>query len=280
MTSANATERRDKQKGLVSTLIFHGLLLLLFAFYGLTHSIPPPEEGMVINFGTTETGLGTTESEPMQATESVEEVQLEQVPPPPTETAKPVAEEQVLTQETAEEIHFRKEKEAKEKAETERKREEERKRQEQERLKAAQKSRMDELFAKAKTGQGKGTGGGEGNTKPGGNQGHLDGTPGAPHGNVPGSGNSGVSFNLSGRKMVTPPRINDTSQETGKVVVDIIVDKYGKVVMATPGARGSTTTSTHLYKLAKEAAIETKFDANPNASVQQQGSMTFVFILE
>jgi outer membrane biosynthesis protein TonB len=280
MAFVNATERRDKQKGLVSTLIFHGLLLLLFAFYGLTHSIPPPEEGMVINFGTTETGLGNQESEPMQATENVQEEQIEKVPPPPTEAAKPVAEEQVLTQETEEEIYFRKEKEAKEKAETERKREEERKRQEQERLQAAQKSRMDELFAKAKTGQGKGTGGGEGNTKPGGNQGHLDGTPGAPHGNVPGSGNSGVSFNLSGRKMIKPPNVIDNSQETGKVVVDIIVDKYGKVVMATPGARGSTTTNSHLYKLAKEAAIETKFDANPNASVQQQGSMTFVFILE
>lgn len=64
------------------------------------------------------------------------------------------------------------------------------------------------------------------------------------------------------------------------MVVDIVVDKYGKVVRATPGARGSTTTSTYLYKLAQNAAIETKFDANPNASVQQNGSMTFVFVLE
>lgn len=279
MASVNATEQRNKQKGLISTLIFHGLLLLLFLFFGLTHSIPPPEEGMVINFGTTDTGLGNVESEPMQSSEEVEEV-VEQVTPPPTATAQPVAEEQVLTQETESEIAFRKEKEAKEKAEAEQKREEERKRQEQERLKAAQKARMDELFAKAKAGEGKGSGGGEGNTKPGGNQGHVDGTPGAPHGSVPGSGNSGISFNLSGRKMMSPPRITDNSQETGKVVVDIVVDKYGKVVRATPGARGSTTTSTYLYKLAQNAAIETKFDANPNASVQQNGSMTFVFVLE
>ncbi len=282
MTSANATERRDKQKGLVSTLIFHGLLLLLFAFYGLTHSIPPPEEGMVINFGTTETGLGNQESEPMQATENLQEERIEKVPPPPpTESPKPVAEEQVLTQETAEEIYFRKEKEAKEKAETERKREEEHKRQEQERLQAAQKSRMDELFAKAKSGQGKGTGGGEGNTKPGGNQGHLDGTPGAPHGNVPGSGNSGgVSSNLGNRKMISPPRVAEYSQAKGTVVVEIVVDRNGKVLRATPGGRGSTTTNEGLYKAAKAAAIDTRFDPDINADIQQQGSMTFVFILE
>jgi outer membrane protein len=189
-------------------------------------------------------------------------------------------EDEIIDKEKAAKEKVAKEKEAKEKAEAEQKREEERKKQEEERLKAAQKARMDELFAKAKAGEGKGSGGGEGNTKPGGNQGHVDGTPGAPHGSVPGSGNSGISFNLSGRKMMSPPRITDNSQETGKVVVDIVVDKYGKVVRATPGARGSTTTSTYLYKLAQNAAIETKFDANPNASVQQNGSMTFVFVLE
>ncbi len=80
--------------------------------------------------------------------------------------------------------------------------------------------------------------------------------------------------------MVSAPRINDTSQKEGKVVVDIIVDKYGKVVKATPGARGSTTTDRHLEKLATEAAYNTKFNAKTDAPVQQKGSMTFVFILE
>jgi colicin import membrane protein len=148
MTSANATERRDKQKGLVSTLIFHGLLLLLFAFYGLTHSIPPPEEGMVINFGTTETGLGNRKVNRCKPSENVQEERIEKVPPPPTEAAKPVAEEQVLTQETEEEIYSEKKKKPKRRPKRSVKREEERKRQEQERLQAAQKSRMDECLQK------------------------------------------------------------------------------------------------------------------------------------
>jgi outer membrane biosynthesis protein TonB len=272
------SQDKDRRTGLIVSLTIHAILLVIFFFFGLKYIIPPPEEGMVINFGTTETGLGTVESEPMQSNEAVE-VPVPQVnpTPPQPEVSKPVVQEQVVTQETEEEIAFKKEKEAQEKAETERKLQEERKRQEEQRLRDEQKRRMDELFAKAKAGEGKG--GGEGNTKPGGNQGSLDGQPNVPHGGKGGSG-SGVSFSLGGRKMMAPPRINDTSQETGKVVVDITVDKYGKVVQATPGARGSTTTSSHLYRLAREAALDTKFDANPNAEVQQKGTMTFVFVLE
>jgi periplasmic protein TonB len=271
------THDKDKRRGLIVSLTIHAVLLVLFFFFGLKYIVPPPEEGMLINFGTSETGLGQVESEPMQSTEEVR-VPVEQVtPPPPSESTPVVAEEEVVTQETEEEIAFKKEKEAKEKAETERKLQEERKKQEEQRLREEQKKRMEELFAKAKAGEGKG--GGEGDTKPGGNQGSLDGVPNVPHGGKGGSG-SGVSFDLGGRKMVAPPRVVDNSQETGKVVVDITVDKYGKVVQATPGARGSTTTSSHLYRLAREAALDTKFNANPDAQVQQKGTMTFVFVLE
>ncbi|MCF8258368.1 MAG: hypothetical protein K9J06_12505 [Flavobacteriales bacterium] len=272
------THDKDRRRGLIVSLTIHAVLLVLFFFFGLKHIIPPPEEGMVINFGNTETGLGQVESEPMRSDEAVQVPEQPANPTPPQpEAVKPVVEEQVVTQETEEEIAFKKEKEAKERAETERKREEQRKQQEEQRLRDEQKRRMDELFAKAKAGEGKG--GGEGNTRPGGNQGSPDGQQNVPHGGKGGSG-SGFSFNLGGRKMVNQPRINDSSQETGKVVVEITVDKYGKVVQATPGARGSTTTSSHLYRLAREAALETRFDANPTAEVQQKGSMTFVFVLE
>jgi outer membrane biosynthesis protein TonB len=272
------THDKDRRKGLIVSLTIHALLLVLFFFFGLKYIIPPPEEGMVINFGTTETGLGTVESEPKKSNEAVE-VPVPQVNPtsPQPEVTKPVVQEQVVTQETEEEIAFKKEKEAKEKAETERKTQEERRLQEEQRLRDEQKKRMDELFAKAKAGEGKG--GGEGNTKPGGNQGSLDGQPNVPHGGKGGSG-SGVSFDLGGRKMVAPPNVVDNSQQTGKVVVDITVDRYGKVVQAIPGARGSTTTSAHLNNVARTAALDTKFNANPDATVQQKGTMTFVFVLE
>lgn len=271
----SSTQKKDKQKAMLVSLSIHALLLLIFLFFGLTTIVPKPEEGMLINFGNTETGLGTTENDPAQS-EVVEEQIEEEVQPvqsvaTPTE---PVVEEEVVTQEMLEAIALQKEKKRQEQLEAEKQAEIERKLAEEARIQEEKRAASAALFAKAKQGQGKG----EGDTKPGGNQGSANGTPNAPHG-LGGNGN-GMSFNLGGRSMVSAPKIVDTSQKEGKVVVDIIVDKYGKVVKATPGARGSTTTDRHLEKLATEAAYNTKFNAKSDAAIQQKGSMTFVFVLE
>ena len=50
-------EQRNKNKAKVWTVIVHLLLMLWFAFYGLTYQDPPPEEGIAINFGYEETEL-------------------------------------------------------------------------------------------------------------------------------------------------------------------------------------------------------------------------------
>lgn len=113
------------------------------------------------------------------------------------------------------------------------------------------------------TGQGNGTGNGDG-------EGPGTGT---------GKG-GGVSFSLSGRKWSRPPVLSDQSQETGKVVVDITVDQDGNVVTATPGGRGSTTTSSYLFRLAKEAAMKAKFNGSPDGADIQRGTITFVFVLQ
>ena len=77
------------------------------------------------------------------------------------------------------------------------------------------------------------------------------GGPGTGSGDGSGSGQGPgpgpISFELGGRRMVAAPSINDQSQETGKVVVSITVDKKGNVVAAFPGFRGSTTTSSYLF---------------------------------
>jgi TonB family protein len=80
--------------------------------------------------------------------------------------------------------------------------------------------------------------------------------------------------------MLKNPQINDRSQETGKVVVDITVDKDGNVASAIPGGRGSTTTSAYLFKLAKEAAFKAKFNASPEDADIQKGTITFVFVVQ
>ena len=84
---------------------------------------------------------------------------------------------------------------------------------------------------------------------------------------------------LSGRDIVFKPKVVANTQETGKVVVNIWVDRYGKVKRATPGAKGSTTTSSSLYKIAKEAAIKAKFSPNRDAPEEQKGTLVFDFKL-
>lgn len=120
-----------------------------------------------------------------------------------------------------------------------------------------------------KNGNGDGSGGGDGGGSGGGS-----GT-GIGDGKGP-----GVKLNLSGRKWLRAPKIDDKSQETGKVVVEIIVDKSGKVISAISGGVGSTTNSAYLYKLAKEAALSTAFNASPDGKETQKGTITFNFVLE
>jgi TonB family protein len=95
-----------------------------------------------------------------------------------------------------------------------------------------------------------------------------------------GPGNGGISFDLAGRRLVRKPSIDDKSQETGRVVVSITVDKGGNVTEARPGARGSTTTSSYLFGKAKEAAMKAKFSPNPDGADIQKGTMTFVFLVQ
>jgi outer membrane biosynthesis protein TonB len=260
------TEKKDKRKGLIASFVFHTVMLVLFAIFGMSYTTPPPEDGMLINFGYSDSGSGDVEEEPVQNSEE-QEVQEAAAAPQPSEEVKSY--EEVVSQEVEESVKVEK----KEKKPEPAKEVKEPQPTQEELRQAEQKKKLEERFAMAKAA--KNANQGE-KTGPG-NQGNPDGVPNAPQGKVPGKGSSGISFDLGGRRMMTTPKIKDNSQDEGRVVVTITVDRYGKVINAVPGARGSTTASTHLYRLAKEAAFNTNFDADPNASVQQMGSMTFIF---
>lgn len=118
-------------------------------------------------------------------------------------------------------------------------------------------------------GDGDGNGGGKGDGIGGGNGDGIG----------PGSGGgTGINVNLKGRKILKRPNVTDNSQETGTVVVEITVDKNGKVVSAVPGGQGSTTTSKRLYDLSKLKALECQFDVTNNPdNILQKGTITFVY---
>ena len=69
-------------------------------------------------------------------------------------------------------------------------------------------------------------------------------------------------------------------QESGRVVVKIWVDQYGKVKKAEPGADGTTITNAKLWAAARSAAMEAVFDMKADAPALQEGTITYIFNLK
>ncbi len=156
--------------------------------------------------------------------------------------------------------------------------EEERKRQEdQQRQRNDINQRMQRSFG----GQGdSGKNESEGVREGSGNQGIKTGNVNSQDRSMINSSGTGISYSLEGRSVVGPlKQPSYPGQESGKVVVQITVNKEGRVISAVPGVRGSTTMDTRLLEEAKKAALTARFNkvSNPEAAISQKGSITYVF---
>jgi len=101
---------REHKNGIIGTIIFHVIVLLLLIFLGFFTPLPlPGEEGILVNFGTSDNGFGDIEPSPAESeaapAEPVKEEEKEVTPPPPAVTnppkpqPKPVAaKEEAMTQ--------------------------------------------------------------------------------------------------------------------------------------------------------------------------------------
>ena len=117
----------------------------------------------------------------------------------------------------------------------------------------------------------------------GASQGSTTYKPGQPTGNVnTGATDGKPNAHLEGREVdkagLKKPVY--TSQESGKVVVKIWVDQYGKVQKAVPGADGTTVTDKALWTAARNAALETGFTMSASAPALQEGTITYIFNLK
>lgn len=248
-------QNKNSRTGVIGTILVHLLLLLLFISFGMPYQDPPPEkEGiMMINFGTSDDGSGEIESE--EATSSTSE----SISPSENSSA---AEEQVLTQDNVEAPTIN----SSETQTTEITTQEE------------QVASDDLLNAlnEANNAQNNDDEGNQGETGKSGNQGDPNGDPNS-NGNTIGTGD--IGYSLGGRGKISFKKPENPTQKDGTVVVDIWVNRDGKVIKAKAGARGSTTTNPILQKKAVEAAYKAKFKKDANAPFEQKGTMTFVFIL-
>ncbi len=121
------------------------------------------------------------------------------------------------------------------------------------------------------TGQGDGTG-----TKPG-NQGDKDGDPLSTNYGEGGSGNGGVSLSLASRRFVSLPSIQDEGQSSGKIAVEIRVDKTGIVQYARAGAKGTTLSDLKLWRKCEQAVLGAKLNQLDAAPELQIGTVVFNF---
>lgn len=167
-----------------------------------------------------------------------------------------------------------------EEAERKRKAEEERKRQEEEQQKIAEiNSRASNAFGAGGAGTDDSKSTGEGVTYPGGNQGSPNGSANSTNYGEGGGEGNGISFSLAGRSAQALPKPYYPGNEEGIVVVQVTVNKYGKVTNAEPGARGSTTYNAQLLAAAKKAALKAQFNVDESAPAFQQGTITYHFVL-
>ncbi|MBN2165314.1 MAG: TonB family protein [Marinilabiliaceae bacterium] len=292
-------EKDYKKQGVVGTIVYHAIILILLIVFGM-QSIPEEEEGLLVNFGDSQTGMGLTEPR-QSAAQNVS--QAEQTPPPPPKSESATSKsnnEDVNTQdfEEAAALKARKKKEAQVKAENEKKRQQEieaKKQRDEEARKVreaqeAEKKRQEELARqkaeaqnRVKNAFGSNTGSGstsEGETKGTGNQGYVTGDPNSRNRTGSGQGTTGNGYSLSGRSLRgSLPKPAYTIQEEGIVVIEISVDNNGNVVNATPILKGTTTQNSVLWQQAKAAALKAKFNADPDAPSVQKGTITYHFVL-
>tara|TARA_R110002051_G_scaffold325766_1_gene430982 strand:+ start:16875 stop:17810 length:936 start_codon:yes stop_codon:yes gene_type:complete len=305
-------DTKYKKKSLtLTTLLLSALLLILF-YIGLTYMDPPEENGISVNFGTMEFGSGKIQpkekiqSEPLDTPpveptkQEVSEVVEEQEEVEEAAIEKEVPAEKLLTQENEEAIKIKQAKEAKKRAESEaaevkRKAEAEENKKKAEAAKIAQQKKdaenkarqeqeakkraLDELMGGLNKSDGTATGS-EGDDNKAGDKGRPDGDPYATsYYGSPGTGSGTGGYGLNGRSLVNKGKVQQECNESGVVVVRIVVDRNGKVISAEPGVRGTTNNSTCLLEPAKKTAFMHKWNLDSKAPSQQVGFVVVNFKL-
>ncbi|NVJ89339.1 MAG: energy transducer TonB [Flavobacteriaceae bacterium] len=269
-------ETKHQRKSFVITTAILLLLLFLIFNFGMTYLDPPEEYGLAINFGDATIGNGEpiTKTKKIQATKVAqkEEVVEEVTKVKPEE----VVPEKIITNETTKEVPVVEKKE--QPKEVKKAIVEEKKPIKKEEPKPSKEAK-DALQNLLKGNSNDGKPKGEGDDTKEGVKGDKKGDENSNkyYGNI-GSGSDG-NYNLGDRKVLNPFKPKSDCQVEGKVVIAIFVDRKGRVVSATPGARGSTVSDPCLEEIAKKAALKTTWEADEKAPAKQIGYIIYEFTL-
>ena len=275
------TTNTDNNKTIAAVIAFgfHGLLALLFFLVVFKTPIPPfPEAstpGIEINFGTSDDGMGDVQPEDNSNTENVSSPTSENISKTTNNEAK--AEPKNYVTQNTEEAPVIEKNPTKTTENTS----------ENNTAKENTNSQPTVNASALYKGKTKNNSTGEGETGKAGDQGSKEGSPDAKyHGKGSGNGDTpnsdgnekGPRINLANRKKISLTIPKSSSNEEGKVVVQITVDKNGTVINARAGIKGTTNTNPSLLAIARQAAMNSKFNVDPDAPEEQTGFITYEFI--
>ena len=253
---------KDKFRGIIVTALFHLGIIALLLILGFSTPLPlPGEEGVEISLGTDEQGMGEvqplkpivnkkTTPPPQPAHDDENVVTQDTEPAPAIENTEGEKKEEIIAEEAVKK-EIEKEEQKVNPA-------------------ALYKGKSKEASKQIN----------EGITGEEGDQGKPTGSKDSKNYQGPGGFGDGLSYNLSGRNSMGLPLPKGKFKENGTVVVQITVDRYGKVTKAIAIDKGSNTTNTALRRMAEEAAKKSIFNAKPSAPEIQRGTITYHFIVK
>ena len=262
-------EENNYPKAFLATGIIMAVLIAMCYF--IVFQNPPPQEmgtgGILVNYGTTDEGMGsdymsTEEPSKAERPNHTRPTKITEAKPTPQKSQPDQSDKKVVTQDTedAPEVNANSKKVSNAPAT-------------QPVTKPAKPTiNQNALYKGKSTG---GTGEGDGTTNTPGNQGKPNGSNLSNNYNGTGSGNGGLA--LANRNWVSRPSVDDNHRSTGKIVVEIHVDKNGNVLSATAGAKGTTITDYELFNKCEKAVLNSKLNSSDNAPDTQVGYVTFIF---
>ncbi len=300
-------KEENRTKAAIGSTLFHALLLALLFFYVLPAPDTTPEVSTIeLDFGggggdnaaagEPDKGMNDDYTPPGEEPATTPAATTPQAPAPAKTPASAPPTTATSDDPDVAAIKQQKEQDRKKREETDRQenaRQEEANRQREaaEAAQRAEQAKRDKVknnagsaFGKpGSSGQGAGGGG-----KPG-NGGINGGTGDNPFGKSSGTGGGtgggdgtgngpSIGGGLGGRAVKTRGRINDNSQKSGKVVIDVCVDRNGNILSADYTQRGSTTSDSELKNKAIQAAKGYQFAAS--TADKQCGTITFNFQLK
>ena len=247
----NRNEKKDKGVAIAGTIIVHALIVLVLFLMAFRTPLPlPGEEGVEVDLGMMDQGMGNIQPEkpaiPMAA-------QPQQQPSQ--------SKEEIVTQNDDEAPSLEKPKNTKPKQEKP-----------AEEPKPTVNKRA--LFKGNNNPQ---AGGSEGITGQPGDQGNPNGLADIKKYDGNGGKGNGPGYDLGGRghkHLGSPPK---EFPEEGHIVVEIWVDREGNVVR-TAIAKGTDINNKEMRDMALDAAQKSKFVADPNAPKEQKGTITYTFV--